>query len=145
VPPALGNRAQRQLAIRGELIEIGTVLEEIGIQRTVGQRQIGLNIIIELDQLDLVALFLQLRHYAFLQQVIVGAGCGTDQQVLLGWILGQSRHTGSRQQCDCGGGQNGTAAGGKGKMGGHGSLLEFDAREQHGSHLFTGLQQCEQV
>ena len=119
------------------------MLEELGIQRAIGQRQIGLNIIIELDQLDLVALFLQLRHYAFLQQVIVGAGCGTDQQVLLGWILGQSRHTGSRQQCDCGSSQNGTAAGGKGKMGGHGSLLEFDAREQHGSHLFTGLQQCE--
>ena len=140
------NRAQRQLAVGGELVEIGAVLEEVGIQRSVGQRQIGLHIVVELDQLDLVALFLQLGHYAFLQQVVIGAGGGANQQILLGRVLGQSGHTGGRQQCDCGSGQNGTAAGGKGKMGGHGSLLELDARGQHGSHLgshlFTGLQQC---
>ena len=121
---ALNDGGQRQLAVRGELLEIGAVLEKIGIQRSIAQRQIGLHIVVELHQLDLVALLLQLGQDAFLQQVIVGASRRTNQQIFLAAIIGHGWGTCGDQQGHGSSGQNGTTAGVKRKTCGHESLLE---------------------
>jgi acetylglutamate kinase len=56
---AVGNLhqvGQRQLVVGGELFQVDDVLEDVGVQRTFGQREVGLDVVVELDQLDLVAL-----------------------------------------------------------------------------------------
>ena len=68
------------------------MLEEIGVQRAIVQRQIGLHVVVEFDQLDGVTLGLELGHDACLQQVVVGACGGTNAQLLLGSVLGHGRH-----------------------------------------------------
>src|SRR5690606_22312437 len=63
------------------------------------QRKVGLNVIIELDQANLVALLFELRHDGELENVIVVASSGTKNQVLL---VGVSVSN-CPAECDCGG------------------------------------------
>jgi hypothetical protein len=86
------------------------MLEEVGVERTLGQRQVGLHVVVELHQLDLVALLFEDRHDAGLQLVGVGAGGAADHQVLLGGVLrmGLQREASERQRGQ-GQGENGTA------------------------------------
>jgi hypothetical protein len=117
---ALGQCHQVQLAVTLELVEVDLVLEEVGVQRTVGQGQVGLHVVVELHQLDLVALLLQLGHDAVLQLVDVGAGRAADHQLLLAGVLGQRRG----RQADRGGSQHGSGQDGTagGEQTGHGGF-----------------------
>ncbi|MPN57468.1 hypothetical protein SDC9_205162 [bioreactor metagenome] len=82
------------------------MLEEVGIQRTIGQRQVRLHIVVELDQLDLVALLLQQRHDASLQLVDVGACGAADDELLLAGILRECRGA-DAERCGRNGGHGG--------------------------------------
>ena len=42
------------------------LIEKIGVKRSITECQVGLDIVVELHQLDLVTLLVQLRHYALL-------------------------------------------------------------------------------
>ncbi|MNS81594.1 hypothetical protein D3C72_1153080 [compost metagenome] len=113
---ALHQRRQIKLAVALELVEIYLVLEEIGVQRAIGQCQIGLHIVIELHQLDLVALFLQQRHDAGLQLVDVRARRAADHQLFLGGILRQRRACQTHGcRCQHGGSDQRAAGGEKGR------------------------------
>ncbi|MOA24069.1 hypothetical protein D3C78_1447310 [compost metagenome] len=96
-----------ELLVGCEFLQVDAVLEEIGVQRTLRQRQIGLHIIIELHQLDLVALFFQDGHDTQLELVDVRAGRAAYHQFLLGLGLhrGREAHQGD---CSHGRGQQGT-------------------------------------
>jgi len=93
---------QRQLVLGGELVQVDGVLEHVGVERALGQREVGLDVVVELDQLDLVALLFQDGLDAQLDLVVVGAGAGADDQFFRvlggGGAGGQGQGQGGEQQ-----------------------------------------------
>src|SRR5690606_39813510 len=105
---ALGDVDDVQLLVFLEAVQIRNVLEQVGVERALRQCQVGLEVVVELDQLDLVALCFELRHDRELQHVVVVAGGGAKHEVLLSGI---GSLDGRATQCDGGGegAQNDTA------------------------------------
>src|SRR5690606_12495485 len=66
-----------------EPVHVGDVVEQVGVERALCQCQVGLNVVVDLDQANLVALFFQLGHDGQLEHIVVVAGGGTKHQVLL--------------------------------------------------------------
>ena len=81
------------------------MLEQVGVKRAFGQCQIGLDVVVELDQLDGVAVLLQLGDDGLLQHVVVVAGRGTQHQRRVGGVGGLDVPDREQQggRCDDGG------------------------------------------
>ena len=81
-----------------ELVQIRLVLEHVHVQRAFLQRQVGADVVGELDQLDLVALPFQDRSDAFLDLIAKVADGGADDDFLLVGIGGEGMAAQGSQQ-----------------------------------------------
>jgi hypothetical protein len=101
----LGDVRQVELVLGAELLEVGDVLKEVGIKLLLGQLQIGLDVVVELDDLEFDALFLQLSSGDG-QDLSVRNGGGADDEGLLPTDAAGE----SQGQCDHGAEERGNRA-----------------------------------
>src|SRR5690606_33154032 len=84
-----------------EAVQIGNVLEQVGVQCALRQREIGLHVVVEFDQTNLVSLLFELGDDSLFQDIVVVAGRSAEHQILL--IGVGSMGKGASQGDSCGG------------------------------------------